>query len=356
MTKKRKSAFLIGPQKVELREHDMPDITPGSLLVKVYACAICGSDIRIINHGNPRINYPQIIGHEIAGEVVGVGKGVKDFKVGDTIALGADVPCGKCDQCKKGMANCCDTNYAIGYQFEGGFSEYILLDPLVVNGGPIHKYKKIDHKIAALAEPLACCINGYERGLMDERKNCTIVIFGAGPIGLLLSLLAPTYKAKQVIMIDPNESRLQRAKNEFGVKEVINPTIVNPVEAVMTLTNGRGADMVFTACAVQETHEQAIAMLAKRGVVNLFGGLPKTSPPITFYSNDIHYKEAYITGSHGSTPQQHKKALEQLESGRIDLSKLITHLYSLSDIEEALEMASSGDALKVIICPGEKNV
>lgn len=357
MTLTRKSAYTVAPGKIEIIENTLGEISEGQVLLKVFSCAVCGSDVRILAHGNPRVKYPQIMGHEIAGEIVQVGKGVDNFKIGDRVALGADVPCGECEHCKSGRGNCCDINYAIGYQFEGGFSEYMLLDPLVVKEGPLHKIPdNVDYNTATLAEPLACCINGYERGLMNNREKASVVIFGAGPVGILLSLLAPAYKTSQVIMIDPNEERLNRAKNEFKVTHIINPLKEDAVKKVFELTGNKGADMIFTACTAVDTHEMAIDMLAKRGVVNLFGGLPKDSRKISFYSNDLHYKEAYITGSHGSTPDQHKKALNLIAEKKINVEGIITHTYPLSEINEAFEMASSGKAIKIIIHPNEKEI
>ncbi|MCE3237240.1 MAG: Threonine dehydrogenase and related Zn-dependent dehydrogenase [Gammaproteobacteria bacterium] len=345
----QKSAVWLGPGQLMLGERPIPEVVPGSLLVKVHSCAICGSDLRIFRDGSPRISPPRVIGHEIAGEVVEIGKGVGSFKVGDRIAIGADVPCGECLHCLSGRPNCCDTNYAIGYQFEGGFSEYILLNPLVVKYGPIQTFSHpLSYDAAALAEPLACCINGYERGLMEKGRS--VVIFGAGPIGMMLAMLAPIYEASMITIIDPNEERLQRA-HTFGRFNLINPKKIDVVDAVMQLTQGLGADMIFTACPIVETHEQAIAMVAKRGVINFFGGLPKNASSIKVNSNFIHYREAYITGSHGSTPLQHKRALQLIEEKKVNVSALITHHYSLTNINQALDMALSGEALKVVIKP-----
>lgn len=350
----RKSAFMTGLGNIEVKENEIPEVGDNDILLKVYSCAICGSDIRILKSGNSRIKYPQITGHEVAGEIVKIGKAVKNFKVSDRICLGADVPCGKCYYCTHDMGNCCDINYAIGYQFEGGFSEYMHLNETVVKYGPVHKIPdNLDYDTATLAEPLACCINGYERGFMDLRKNSDIVIFGAGPIGIMLALLAPAYEAKNVFMIDPNVKRLQRAKEEFGIKTVIDPDKENVIEKIFEYTQNKGADMIFTACTAVETHENAIKMLAKRGVVNLFGGLPKDSRAASFYSNDIHYKEAYITGSHGSTPSQHKKALDLISQNKINLKGIITDTYSLDEIHKAFEKAASGDAVKVVVNPNK---
>jgi len=349
--KTQKSAFWDAPGKITVKDNPIPKVVKDSVLVKIEACAICGSDLRIFNEGNPRVKPPRIIGHEISGEVVAVGKGVSKYKVGDLICTGADIPCGQCEHCLNGRPNCCDINYAVGYQFDGGFSQYMLLNPLMVKQGAIQVVKnRVELEIATLAEPLACCINGYERGL--TKPDSTIVVFGGGPIGLMLCLLAPVYKAKKVILIEPSEDRLEFAKKQIdSISHFINPLKVDPVEDILQLTNGNGADLIFTANPVVETHEQAVKIVSKRGVVNLFGGLPKTARKMAFLSNRVHYKEAYITGSHGSTPQQHKKALELIVRKKIQLDFLITHKFPLNEIHAAFEVAQSGKGLKVVVNP-----
>jgi L-iditol 2-dehydrogenase len=345
-----KSSVFNGPGDLKLIQRSMPKILPGTVLIKVEACAICGSDLRIYKEGNSRIQHPRVLGHEIAGTIVDIGQGVDNFSIGDNVAVGADVPCGKCKHCISGRPNCCDINYAIGYQFDGGFSQYILLDPLVVKFGPISKFSKsLSFEEACLAEPLACCINGYERGL--ARENGVVVIIGGGPIGIMLALLAPFYKMKKVILIEPSEFRLSFAMNIESINHYINPNEVDPIKEVHRLTDCQGADLVFTANPVVETHEQAISMLAKRGVVNFFGGLPKDSRQINFLSNIIHYKEAYITGSHGSTPSQHQQALHLIEKKEIEIDKLITNRFSLDDLLSAFKVAGSGKSMKTIIKP-----
>lgn len=346
------AAIWEGPNKMSLVDKPIPEVIPGSVLVKVKACAICGSDLRILGDGNSRISPPHTLGHEISGEIIKVGKGVDGYKVGDRVATGADVPCGECSYCLSGRPNCCDINYAIGYQFDGGFAEYILLDPLVVKYGPMQKF---DHSLswqeASLAEPLACCINGYERALYRENMGGVVVIFGAGPIGLMLMMLGKQfYGVDKVIVIEPSELRRNMAI-DLGADEVIDPDNQDPIARVMEITDNQGANAIFTACPVIETHKQAIQMVAKRGVVNFFGGVPKNEPEISLLSNFIHYREAYITGSHGSTPKQHKQALEMISDKSVDISSLISKSVSLSDIMEGFKMASSGKLAKVIITP-----
>ena len=344
-----------GPNDIRLENKPVPAVLPGTVLVKVEACAICGSDLRIMSDGNLRIKPPHILGHEIAGEIVELGSGVNNYALGDRISTGADVPCGDCDHCRAGRPNCCDTNFAIGYQFDGGFAEYILLDPLVVKHGPMKKFSKsLSWNHAALAEPLACCINGYERAFYNQDMGGNIVIFGAGPIGLMLLMLGKNYyNADQIIIVEPSKMRRQMA-SQLGANLVIDPVESDPVQLVMDFTNQQGANLIFTACPIVKTHTQAIQLVAKRGVVNFFGGVPKTDLPISLLSNFIHYREAYITGSHGSTPKQHALALDLIDTGVIDISKVITNTISLSNIHDGFAIAASGTSAKVIINPGMK--
>jgi L-iditol 2-dehydrogenase len=346
---KMKAAVLYGPEDLRVEEYPQPSADPGAIVLKVMACAVCGSDLRIYREGNVRIVGPRIIGHEIAGEVVEVGDNVSKFVVGDRVSVGADIPCGVCGHCLAGRGNCCDTNYAMGYQFDGGFADFVKLPPMMVEMGPVRKFDDdLPYELAALAEPLACCINGYE--LAPIPTNGTVVIFGGGPIGLMLALLGRHYGARQVIVVEPSETRRQTAAN-LAADSVIDPTVENPVEVIMALTDGLGAETLFTACPVVATHEQAIASVAKRGYVNLFGGLPKSAPPISLLSNHLHYREAFVTGSHGSTPKQHEIALDLISRGVIDLKPLITHQVSLVGIAGGIEAAAVGNAIKVIVKP-----
>jgi len=139
-----RAAVLEDLERLVVKQVPDPAIGPGEILVRVRACAVCGSDVRIYHHGNPRVKPPQILGHEIAGDVVAVGAGVDKFKVGDRVATAADVPCGVCDYCRAGMGNDCAINYALGYQFQGGFAELLALDRrrrtarITVSYGPVH--------------------------------------------------------------------------------------------------------------------------------------------------------------------------------------------------------------------------
>jgi L-iditol 2-dehydrogenase len=344
-----KAAVLDGLKSMAIKEVPIPKLKKESVLIKVSACAICGSDIRIHDTGNERVKYPAIIGHEIAGEVVEVGKGIKGFKTGSKVAIGADVPCGRCYWCMNGMCNCCDKNLAMGYQFQGGFAQYCLLEPVVIRHGPVRCLPEgVNPEHAALAEPLGCCINGFERVFFSPGK--TLLVIGAGPIGILLVKLAKIFQASLTILCDVNESRLKSA-SIARPDYLINASKVDFIEKVMDITKGKGADFIFTACSNPMAQEQAVKLLAKRGFINFFGGLAKGSKDIHIDSNRIHYREGYITGSHGSTPRQHALAVDLITSKRIDMSGLITHRFPLDKIHDAFRAVRKELGLKVMVLP-----
>jgi L-iditol 2-dehydrogenase len=343
------AAVLEALNEIAVREVPTPPAGPGEVLVRVRACAVCGSDIRIFRHGNPRVVPPQTLGHEIAGEVVEVGEGVGGFAVGDRVAVGADVPCGVCPLCREGHGNNCAINYAIGYQFPGGFAEYILLNRTTIDYGPVHRIPDgLSFAEAALAEPLACTINGLETCGLGVGES--VVIIGAGPAGLLMAQLARHMGATKIIVAQRSKGRLEVARR-FHVDVLVSTTEEDLVERVMQETERRGADVVVTACASPEAQVQSLQLAAMRGRIIFFGGLPKGTPPITLDSNVIHYRELVVTGSHGSVPRHHRAALGLLAAGAVNAKGLITHTLPLDRIREAFDLVETRAGMKVIVEP-----
>ena len=343
-----KAAILEELNRIEVKEVETPQPKQGEVLLKVKACAVCGSDIRIYHYGNPRVNPPQIIGHEIAGEVSAIGKDIEKFKIGDRLAIGADVPCGLCDFCRQGRGNNCSINYAMGYQFPGGFAEYVLLNEVTVKYGPVHKIPaNLSFEEASLAEPLACCLNGLE--MVNFRPGESVVIIGAGPIGCLLAELAKSLGAGRVIIATRSKEKLDMAK-KFRIDAFISVKEEDIIERVRRETDGEGADIVFTACASAQAQEEAVYLVRNRGRINFFGGLPKGSSRVALDTNLIHYKELSLSGSHGSVPRQHKLALNIL-SHTIKAKEFISHRFSLNEISQAFELVEKGKRMKVVIIP-----
>lgn len=344
-----KAAVLEDTGRVEVREVCTPTVDDHSALLRVESVAICGSDMRIIRTGNPRVRPPAIIGHETAGVIVEAGAEVTRVKVGDRVAVGADVPCGQCRWCRNGLGNNCAINYAIGYQIPGSFAEYMLLPRLVLEEGPVTAFSDVlDFDEAALAEPLACAINGLEMAQMGLGK--TVVIIGLGPIGCMMIDLCRAMGAVKVIAVQRSRLRMEIAR-QYGADAYIASEDEDVVARCLEETDGEGPDVVMTTCGSVEAHEQAIEMVAHRGVVNLFGGLGKDVRPMSVLSNVIHYKECYVTGSHGCVPRHHELAVRLLEKGKVRVKPLITHRFPLSQIKDALAVMENKQGMKVMVKP-----
>lgn len=344
-----KAAVLEALDKLVLKDIPTPEIGDDEALLKVEAAAICGSDIRIFHHGNPRVKFPAIMGHEASGTIVKVGKNVTRVKEGQRVALGADVPCGQCTWCRNGMGNNCSINYAIGYQIPGVFTQYMKLPRLVLEEGPVTPISGgLSFEEAALAEPLACAINGLE--LVNMSLGKTVVIIGMGPIGCMMIDLARVMGAHKVIAVQRSAGRMAIAK-QYGADAYIDSSSEDVVKRCRELTGGEGPDVVMTTNGDVNTHEQAIEMVAHRGYVNLFGGLKKDARPMSLLSNTIHYKECFVTGSHGSTPRQHELAVKLLETCKVRVKPLITHRFPLAKIHDAFAAMEGRSGMKVIVQP-----
>ncbi|GHV69782.1 alcohol dehydrogenase [Spirochaetia bacterium] len=344
-----KAAVYLDKDKMEVREVPTPKPDADSVLVKVHACAVCGSDIRIFHHGNSRVKPPQILGHEAAGEVVEVGANVRRVKKGDRVAIGADVPCGECSFCEAGIGNNCQINYAMGYQFAGSFAEYVLLNKTVMNFGPVHKIPDtMSWDEAALAEPLACVLNAVE--LTNIRLGDTVVIIGAGPIGCMIIPIAYMSGASKVIVIQRSRPRLEAAR-KFNANVYICSSEEDAVSRVMEETNGLGADVIFTANPNPQSHIDALKMAKNRARINLFGGLPAGSS-VTIDTNIIHYKELIVGGAHGSLPRHHQEAVNLIAAGRPDIRPYISHHFPLDKINEAFATAEGHTGMRVVVEPG----
>jgi L-iditol 2-dehydrogenase len=344
-----KAAVLEDLNRIVVKEVPDPDMDDHSALMRVEAVSICGSDARILHYGNPRVNPPAIIGHEAAGVIVEVGKGVTRVKEGDRVAIGADVPCGQCNWCRNGLGNNCAVNYAVGYQIPGAFAEYMKLPRLVLEEGPVTQIS--DHlgfDEAALAEPLACAINGLE--LVNMSLGKTVVIVGLGPIGSMMIDLARVMGATTVIAAQRSQARMEIARF-YEADVYIDTSKEDLIARCLEETGGEGPDIVITACGSVEVHEQAVEMVAHRGYVNLFGGLRKDARPMSLLSNTIHYKECFVTGSHGSVPRQHQLAVELLEKGMVRVAPLITHHFPLVDINKGFEVMEGRQGMKITIHP-----
>jgi L-iditol 2-dehydrogenase len=345
-----KVAKFYSPGDIRIDDVDEPRVSAGELKIRVRNCSACGTDLKISRSGHPNMTAPQIMGHEIAGEIVEIGGGVNSWSIGDRVQVIAAIPDGNCADCIAGHQSICPNQLSMGYQFPGGFAEYMIVprEVLAVNGVTIIP-EVVSFAEASLAEPLACVLNGQE--LARVGSGDTVVVVGSGPIGCLHVRLARARGAATIILIDVNAERLAVAAALVLPDLTIASEGIDPIAAVMAATNGRGADVVITAAASGAAQEQGLRMLARRGRLSLFGGLAKDAPNITVDSNLVHYRELTIVGVNGSSPAHNKKALGLIASGEVPVLDLITHRFPLSQFFEALDVVATGEAIKVTIEP-----
>ena len=311
---------------------------------------MCGTDVKISRSGHPNMTPPQVMGHEIAGEIVDAGAGVEGWAAGDRVQVIAAIPDGTCAECLAGHQAICPHQLSMGYQFPGGFAEYLIVPREVLAVDGLNRIpENLSYAEASVAEPLACVLNGQE--LARVGAGDTVVVIGSGPIGCLHVRLARARGAARVILIDLNPDRLAAAAALVAPDHTVATDTQDPVAAVLDLTDGRGADVVITAAASGAAQEQGLLMLARRGRLSLFGGLPKDAPTITVDANLVHYRELTLVGVNGSTPEHNRRALELIASGAVPVADLITHRLPLDEVLEGIEIVARGEAIKVTIEP-----
>ncbi len=338
----------------DLRLEDVPEPTCGTdeVKIRVKNCSTCGTDVKIRKNGHQNLAPPRIIGHEIAGEVVEVGSGVAgDWKPGDRVQVIAAVPCGKCHECRKGWMAVCQNQTSVGYQYDGGFAEYMIVPREVLAVDGMNRIPDgVGFAEASAAEPFACAINAQEQ--LGIEPGDEVVIFGAGPIGCLhVRIARGVHRAGRIILVDINSERLKMSADAVKPDVVINASEVNIVEEILKLTGERGADVIITATPANITQEQAVSMAARNGRISFFGGLPKTNPAITLDSNLVHYRQLHIHGANGSAPEHNRRALDYIASGEVPVADLITRRIRLRDVMDAFGIVERGEAIKVTVEP-----
>jgi L-iditol 2-dehydrogenase len=345
-----KVAKFYAPGDIRLEETPEPDVAPGEVKIRVRACSTCGTDVKISRSGHQNMTPPQVMGHEIAGEIVDVGAGVEGWNAGDRVQVIAAIPDGTCPDCLAGHQAICPNQLSMGYQFAGGFAEYMIVPREVLAVDGLNRIPdSLSFAEASLAEPLACVLNGQELARVGEGD--TVVVIGSGPIGCLHVRLARARGAARVILVDLNAERLAAAAALVHPDATVATADSDPVAAVLELTDGRGADVVIIAAASGRAQEQGLQMLARRGRLSLFGGLPKDATNITVDANLVHYRELTLVGVNGSTPAHNKRALELIASGEVPVNDLITHRLPLDEVLEGIEIVARGEAIKVTIEP-----
>ncbi|MDG4787613.1 zinc-dependent dehydrogenase [Micromonospora sp. WMMD1102] len=336
----------------DVRIEDVPEPTPGpgDVKIRVRNCSTCGTDVKISKFGHHHIHPPRVMGHEIAGEVVQTGAGVTGWAAGDRVQVIAAIPCGTCAECRGGRLTVCPNQESMGYHYEGGFAQYLVVPAKVLAVDGLNRIPDgVGYAEASVAEPLACVLNGQE--LAGVGAGDDVVVVGSGPIGCLHVRLARARGAGRVFLVDLNRERLELAAGLVRPDAAICGAEVDPVDEVLKLTDGRGADVIITAAASGAAQEQAVQMAARQGRISFFGGLPKDDPVISLDSNLVHYRELTIVGANGSSPAQNAEALRLIATGAVPVADLITHRLPLEQAIDAFGVVARGEAIKVTIEP-----
>jgi L-iditol 2-dehydrogenase len=337
----------------DLRLEDAPEPVParGEIAVRVRACSMCGTDLKIVDHGHHRLTAPRVLGHEIAGEVAEAGAEVTGWRPGDRVQVAAAIGCGNCADCSQGQMTVCPNLKTFGYDYDGGFAEYLLVSASVLAAGGVNRIPAgVSFAEASVTEPLACVVNAQQ--LAGVGAGDDVLIIGAGPVGCLHARLARSQAAARVFLADLGRpERLGLAAALVAPEAAIDAADTDLVGEVMRLTGGRGADAVIVCAASGRAQQQAVSMAARRGRVSLFAGLPKGSTAVSLDTNLIHYREVRLVGAAGASPAQNAQALELIGTGQVAVADLITRRFPLTEIHAALDVLRQGAAIKVTVEP-----
>jgi L-iditol 2-dehydrogenase len=339
-----KAAMLYGVKDLRIEDVPVPKVEAGEVLVKVKAATTCGTDLKILQRGYVEkvIKLPTIFGHEWAGDVVEIGDGLEWPQKGMRVRAGNSAPCLHCSMCQRGKYNLCENMIWLW----GAYAEYIKVPARMVLVNTQEIPRHVSYEEAAITEPLACVLHGDEEARV--KLGDTVVIIGAGPIGLLHLLTVKKMGAEKAIIVDLVEERLNFAE-KLGADEIVDAGKVDAVKTVRQLTGGYGADVVIEAIGLPSTWEQAIKLVRKGGTVLEFGGCPPGTE-IKLSTELLHYGELTVMGAFHTTPLHFRKALNLIASRTVDVRPLITRKMRLEDIKEAFEtLSTSKSEIKIAI-------
>jgi L-iditol 2-dehydrogenase len=329
----------------------VPRIAAGEVLIRVAACGICGTDLKKIEHGF--VAAPQIFGHEVSGTVVAVGAGVTQWKLGDRVMSFHHIPCGACFYCDRRYYSQCNVYKKVGLTagFDpngGGFAQYVRAMPWVARRGMLAIPNEISFEEATFIEPVNTCLKAVEKARVSPGE--TVLIMGQGPIGLLLLMLSKLAGAF-VIGSDPMPER--RAKSlSLGADLALDPRGGRIAEEIRSRTEGRGADAVLVAVPLPGALTDALAIARPGGRILLFA---QNDPEmrIEFPAAEVGVAEKEILGSYSAAVDRQDEAARLIFSRQLPVRELVSHRFSLEDMNQALELAAHpiSDSLKVVVQP-----
>ena len=334
-----KAIVIDEPGKIEIREIPMPEVKEGEALLKVKYVGICGADLASYTGNQPFTTYPRIPGHEFSAEIIEIPENDRGLKAGDIVTCNPYFNCGECYSCKRGYVNCCTDNQTMGVQRDGAFCEYIAMPIERIYDG-----KGLSAQELALVEPFSISQHAVSRA--EIKKSDTVLVIGAGPIGLF-ALIAAKQKCKRIVVADILDNRLELAK-EYGADEVVNTKDIYLIEFTDKYTDGNGFDVCIEACGAPETFLGCIDCCAFAGNVILIGNGKRET---NFVHSVILKKELNIHGSRNALKDDFMSNIELVSSGKADVMKMVSGIYDLNNATEAFEALknNNGTLAKLLI-------
>ena len=348
-----RAAVFYGPGRISVEEINLRGHgdrggdkgNAGDQILKVRSCCVCGYDARVFRNGHRKVNPPVVLGHEICAETT---NDLSLIKAGTRVAIYPVLPCLKCRYCELKRYNLCLDIKEIGSTLDGGFAEYIKIPKEIVQiGGLVAVPDSLSDEEASLIEPLACCLNGFSQINGPLGKDSSVAIIGDGPMGLLHLQLSKNLLGTRPVVIGKTPERMAAAKC-LGADKVFSAD--NHQASEILQSNGRsGHDLIVVATSEPSALDLAVKIASKGSCINVFAGIKGNSSALD--PNLIHYNQISVNGSFSSTPDSFKRAV-QLASGKIvDLSKMVTHRYSLDAISEAISVTESYKGLRAAVSP-----
>lgn len=336
---------LVSSGRLAMQEIEVPQPGAGEVLVRVKAALTCGTDLKAYLRGHPQIPMPGPFGHEFSGVVAAVGSGVENFKPGDPVMSVHSAPCGSCYWCEKGQGNLCES--IMESKVLGAYAEYVLVPAHIVAQNMFRKPEGLSFAEAAILEPLACVVYGLKQ--IPVRHDDTVLVIGAGAIGLLFLQTLLARDVTRVVMAGRREYRLKLAA-ELGASAVIDVASEDLPPRIVELTGDRGADVVIECTGKTEVWEQSVNLVRRGGHVLLFGGCPKDSQ-VCFDTARLHYDQITLHSPFHFDPPAVAEAYAMLNDGLLRPGALITDYFPLEKLEEVFSLLQSGDCVKYAVIP-----
>lgn len=338
-----KSAVFYGKHDLRVEDHEMPVVGTKDVLIQVKACGVCGTDVHIYegDKGAAEVTPPTILGHEFSGIVVKTGEAVRSVHPGDRVCIDPNCYCGECNPCRQGIVHFCEHMIGYGTTVNGGFAEYC-----AVQESQVYKLgENTSFEQGAMTEPVACCLHGLD--MCNIHPGHQVVIIGGGMIGLLMLQLAKLAGASKVALLEPVDSKRQTAK-KLGADICINP-VNEDVKKCLREAGFTWIQTVIECVGRPSTIEQAIDLADYKATVMMFG-LTKPDEAISVKPFQIFQKELELKASY-INPCTQQRALDLIDSGRLDVSSMVFEVCGLEKLEDILSNPGTRAKGKFIISP-----